>query len=136
MLIIVRGLPGSGKSTHAKHNLIRIQDWDKTVHLETDMYFIKNGVYQFDGNLIKKAHEWCYKTTEVFLNQKYNVVVSNTFTQKWEFDKYLTLAEELGIPYKVIRMTGNYGNIHDVPEDILKRMADRFEDFPNEELVI
>jgi len=40
-LILVRGLPGSGKSTFAKSL--------GGVHIETDMFFIQDGEYKFDG---------------------------------------------------------------------------------------
>ncbi len=51
-LYIVRGIPGSGKSTFAK--TLGGQ------HYEADMFFIdENGVYNFDFTKIKDAHQWC-----------------------------------------------------------------------------
>ena len=40
-LYLLRGLPGSGKSTLARH----IGD----AFVEADMFFLKNGKYEFDG---------------------------------------------------------------------------------------
>lgn len=40
---ILRGLPGSGKSTYAKK--LAEEGW---LHFENDMYFMKNGKYVFD----------------------------------------------------------------------------------------
>jgi len=51
-LLLVRGLPGSGKSTYAKTLTDR-------KHIETDMYFALSGTYQWDGSKLGKAHQWC-----------------------------------------------------------------------------
>lgn len=127
MLIIIRGLPGSGKSTLAK-------TFKGFVHLENDMYHIKNGEYCFDKSVQQDAVKWCFRTAMVFLNNGKDVVVSNTFTQKRFINGYVRVAQELGIPYKVIRMTKNYGNIHDVPADVYESMRTHFEDFEGEEI--
>lgn len=51
-LILVRGLPGSGKSTFA-HAI-----WNNYAICEADQYFInkETGEYVFDGSKIKDAH--------------------------------------------------------------------------------
>ena len=57
VLYIVRGIPGSGKSTFAK--TLGGQ------HYEADMYFIdEEGNYKFDGTKIKDAHKWCQSFVE------------------------------------------------------------------------
>ena len=61
-----------------------------------------------------------------------DVVVSNTFTKKKFVDAYRRLAEKYGAVFEVYRMTGNYGNRHSVPENVLKSMAAGFEDWPGE----
>ena len=127
-LILVRGIPGSGKSTYAKKlGLVN--------HFEADMYFIKDGSYRFDPSQIKEAHEWCQSQTREAIKRGDSVVVSNTFTQHWEMKPYLDMAEELGIEVRVIRMTTDFGNIHGVPEVVIDNMKERFEDFPGEEVI-
>jgi len=132
MLSLIRGLPGSGKSTFAK----KLNKLTGAIHLEADMYFMKNGVYEFDKEKISLAHRWCLDTARIFLNQGYNVVVSNTFTQKWEMENYITVASEAGSPTEIYRCTQNYGSLHNVPEETLKKMQARFEDIENEQKVI
>ena len=126
-LTIIRGLPGSGKSTLAK-KLKAPND----IHLEADMYFVVDGVYTFDPTKIREAHDWCRKSAKTFLNNGFNVIVSNTFTQSWEFQGYLDDATEIGADVTIYRCENDYGNIHNVPEASLKKMRDRFEDVPNE----
>jgi predicted kinase len=127
MLILCRGCPGSGKSTWAK-NLVTTY-----IHLEADMYFIDNlGNYKFDGSKIRYAHQWCMDTTRIFLNQGKHVVVSNTFTTLKEMKFYIDYATENNIPFWVYRMTNNFRSVHDIPEEVMKKMADRFEDYPGE----
>ena len=130
-LIIVRGLPGSGKSTYAsslghKFNMMR--------HFESDQFFVdSNGQYHYNISLIGAAHDWCYGNVVKSLRDGYNTAVSNTFTKMWEIDKYLAIPFLLpDVKIKVIEMRTQYQNIHSVPEDKLKVMARRWEQIPQE----
>lgn len=118
MLYIVRGTPGSGKTTYAKQL--------GCFHVEADMFFVRDGEYQWNPDDIKKAHEWCYQTVKAALDKGMDVVVSNTFTKRWELEKYLEFDP-------VVYVTTYDGqNIHNVPEEVVKRMKDRWEDFEGE----
>jgi hypothetical protein len=76
---------------------------------------------------IKDAHQWCQDSVREKLTKGYGVVVSNTFTTQKEMKPYFDMAKEFGIRPQVILCQGNYGNIHNVPTDVLARMAERFE---------
>jgi len=131
VLFLVRGLPGSGKSTFASHI------WNEYAICEADKFFYdKEGNYNFDGFKIKEAHAWCKNEVEVRMkdhqiNQQFypEIVVSNTFTQEWEMEDYYKLAEKYG--YKVISLIveNRHGgkNVHGVPDDKLEIMRNRFE---------
>lgn len=131
-LILARGLPGSGKSTLAKNKYVPMG----YSHYEADMFFMKNGVYNFNRFLLGKAHDWCLKKTEEDLKAGKNVVVSNTFTTHKEMKPYLELAHSLNIPVKVIHARGNFKNEHNVPDEVLQRMKDRWQPYPGEEIYI
>ena len=123
VLYIVRGIPGSGKSTFAK--TLGGQ------HYEEDMYFInENGEYNFDVTKIKDAHKWCQSFVETNMVLEYpKIVVSNTFTQEWEMEPYFKLAKEYGYKTFSIVVENRHGgtNEHGVPEDKLEQMRNRFE---------
>ena len=120
-LILLRGLPGSGKSTFAK--LVCNQ------HVEADMFFMQDGEYKFDASKLRQAHAWCQEKTETWMKMRYNVVVSNTFTQEWEMDAYYKLAEQYGYRVHSIIMENRHEGIneHNVPADKLEQMKNRFE---------
>jgi hypothetical protein len=64
-----------------------------------------------------------------------DVVVSNTNTQIWEFEKYIEYANIYGCTIKVVRCTGEFGNVHDVPHETILRMKNRFQDYEGEEII-
>ena len=123
-LYIVRGIPGSGKSTFA-------QSLDCPV-FEADQYFIdsETGEYKFDGSKIKLAHNWCKLRVEQSMeDESQKIAVSNTFTQEWEMDAYYELAKQYGYRVFSLIVENRHGGIneHGVPEDKLEIMKNRFE---------
>lgn len=125
-LTLIRGLPGSGKTTLAKRLLASGTCMDR--HFEADMYFTNEiGEYHFDPLLLADAHEWCQKMTEDALSNGHNAIVSNTFTTKREMQPYLDMANRYGIEPNIILAQGNYGSIHGVPEHTIRHMKNRFE---------
>lgn len=124
-LIIIRGLPGSGKSTIAR------RDFPYHAHFEADMYHYKEGEYCFEMDNIKPSHEWCKRKVKESLEAGNNTVVANTFTQLWEMDFYLSLP----FPHAVIVADGEYDNIHGVPSEIIDKMKGRWEECHDQEEV-
>lgn len=121
-LVLIRGLPGSGKSTCAR------EDFPTYAHIEADMYFMDaEGNYKYNPSKIKQAHAWCRKMVIKHMQKRHEIVVSNTFTQLWEMQPYFDLAKKFDYRCKVISLTGNYGNIHGVPEEVIERMRKRWE---------
>jgi predicted kinase len=131
VLFLVRGLPGSGKSTFATHI------WNEYAVCEADKFFYdKEGNYNFDPTKLKDAHAWCRQEVETRMidhqnNEQYypEIAVSNTFTQEWEMEEYFKLAEKYN--YKVVSLIveNRHGgkNVHGVPDDKLEIMKNRFQ---------
>lgn len=120
-LVLIRGLPGSGKSTLAR----RMKGY---AHYEADMFFERDGAYLYDRSKIADAHKWCQRKTKAALKDGKSVVVANTFTRKIEVNPYIAIAESMGIPVRIVEATGNWPNVHGVPDEIVKRMRERWEE--------
>ena len=118
ILYLVRGVPGSGKTTYAKTLGI-------PAHYEADMWFEENGGY--DPSKIGKAHHWCQRMARAAMEAGRPCVVSNTFTRLWEMDYYREEAKRLGYEVREIVMLGEWQNVHGVPEDKVRQMRERFE---------
>lgn len=120
-LFLLRGLPGAGKSTLADSLGID--------YVEADMFFMQDGEYKFDGAKLKEAHEWCQGRVRKIMEYGMSVAVANTFTQEWEMEPYLKMAEEFGYRVNSLIVENRHGgeNTHGVPEEALTRMRNRFE---------
>lgn len=117
-LYIVRGMPGSGKSTYAKTLSIN--------HFEADDFFYKEGEYLFEPAGLKKAHDSCFINVELSLFDGQDVVVANTFTTLKEIQPYIDLADRYETNVQIVTCTGEYESIHEVPEHTIERMRQRF----------
>ena len=129
-LILLRGLPGSGKTTLAKI-ILQLRSTDEPEILSADDFFEdKEGDYNFDPTKLKEAHNYCqFRCSERMRQQKARIVVANTFTQEWEMDEYFKMAERYNYRVHTVVVENRHGNenIHGVPEDKLQQMKNRFE---------
>jgi predicted kinase len=129
-LILLRGLPGSGKTTLAKI-ILQLRSTDEPEVLSADDFFEdKEGDYNFDPTKLKEAHNYCqFRCSERMRQQKAKIVVANTFTQEWEMDEYFKMAERYNYRVHTVIVENRHGNenVHGVPEDKLQQMKNRFQ---------
>jgi predicted kinase len=121
-LVLIRGLPGSGKTTWAK---LFVRDY--YAHYEADMFFEFDGPYKFDASKLGEAHAWCLRKTKESLEHGQSVVVANTFSRLWEMKPYINLAERLFLPMRILVAKGNWPSVHRVPEEVVAKMVARWE---------
>lgn len=123
ILILVRGLPGSGKTTYAQVNFVS----QGFKHIETDMFFTKNGIYRYEPGKFPDAVNWCQKQSLALMKQGIDLVVSNHFTKHWEMGYYLENACKLGYDVIVHTCYGQYANSKPYPSKLFRYMSETFE---------
>lgn len=124
-LVLIRGLPGSGKSTIAR-------SMSGYVHLEADMYFESSAGYRFDPLRLKDAHDWCFAETSAMLGGGFRVVVSNTFVTLSEMDRYFWL----GYATSVVQALGKWPSVHEVEVAVIQRMRESWEPFEQAQPIV
>ena len=144
-LVLVRGLPGSGKTTLAQA-MGRLAGNDerpctpsedrRAIACAADDFMLgKDGNYQFDPRKLRAAHEACQAATAKQLRGGGRVVVHNTFSQKWEMAPYLALAALCGATVEVVDLFDAgltddelaARNVHGVPVGAIAAMRARWE---------
>ena len=124
-LVIIRGIPGSGKTTLAK----KIANNLNASHFENDTFFAdEQGNYHFDINYHQQAKDECLEKTKEALLAGKIVVVSNTFIKKSEMEPYTKFCDENGdLNYAVIEMELRFENTHNIPQSIVNQKEAEFE---------
>jgi predicted kinase len=128
LLILLRGLPGSGKSSFAQYM------FSNNIFEADQFFYDENGNYNFDASKLHAAHLDCQgrveKLMQVSDSSQYGqeIVVSNTSTTESELKPYLDLAAKYN--YKVVSLIveNRHGSssIHGVPEETIEKMRNRF----------
>lgn len=131
-MIILRGIPGSGKSTLCK----KIKDCWPYYSFSTDNYWIRpDGFYDFNGKLLTQAHSWNLECVKNHTNSNY-IIVDNVNSQLKEFREYIDLAvykkipiqfAEPNTPWKFDVEECSKRNTHSVPKETIQRILDRWE---------
>ena len=120
-LVLVRGAPGSGKTSFAAG----LSGFEL---VEADQFFLVDGVYRYDREGVPEAHRWAQERTAGILVSGGRVVVANTFTKLWELQPYFLM----GVPTKVYRCLGSWPNEHGVPDEVVLRMKEGYQPHPTE----
>ena len=120
-LQIIRGLPGSGKTTLA------VQRYSHLLRLETDMYFSREGKYVFTMDLNKRAVKWFNSAVRRTASTKMDFVLTGVFAAHTErLERAIRMGLDNGYDVWVKTLTKNYGNIHGVPKEHFDSMQKAF----------
>lgn len=127
-MVIMRGIPGSGKSTYARNEYYDFK------HCSADNFWSED--QSFDPALLPEAHAFCLREVLLALRSGDNVVVDNTHIRSWEYEDYCLIADTFGCVLKIFEMqiqtvrhiqicAGR--TIHEVPPAVVARMAIQFQ---------
>lgn len=124
-LYLIRGIPGSGKSSFA----MQLFNTGLVHHIfEADDYMYEEGLYVFKPEKLSYSHRMCQSNTVQSLIEGRSVAVSNTSTTEKEVETYRKIAEECNANFVslIVENRHNGVNIHNVPEDKIQQMKQRF----------
>jgi predicted kinase len=126
-LILLRGLPGAGKSTLAnvlsENNMYPI--------FSVDDFFTDEitGEYVFNFSDNHLAYKQCEELSRDAMKQNIaKVFVHNTFTMDWEVEPYVKLAAEFDYTLFVVTVENyhTHKNTHGVSDEQLYKMAEKY----------
>ena len=120
-LQIIRGLPGSGKTTLA------LKRYPHLLRLETDMFFYSQGAYRYSKSRNEHAVLWFLDEIEMLCRNMVDFVATGVFAAhterlretisralKWDYDVYIKT------------LTTQFKGIHAVPEEHFNAMKESF----------
>lgn len=123
---IIRGLPGSGKSTLGR----KISAESGAVLLEQDMFRIRDGAYVFNSK--DRVKEAFLKTLRTFAQFGADIVVTGVFATCKSIEEVLSACRcprGSDKTVSVIHCANNFGTTHGVPEEVIRSMRDSWEDW-------
>ncbi len=127
IFFILRGVPGSGKTTLANH--LKVTQNCVTVAAD-DCMVDRYGQYRFDPSKLSYAHTQCLAKVKKELSRGNNVVLHNTMRTAEEMSPYcqfLAIAE-----VRVLKMTKEYGTPKNIPNHVMNRHRNEYEPIPGE----
>lgn len=135
VFIMLRGMPGSGKSTFGAFLAKTIPD---CLQFETDMYLMKNGEYVFDQSKLSACRKQCEIDVANALFAGKSVVLTNVSASEGAIKAYTDILASVnhynrqgGKPEVVFTCSiveNRHGNksIHAVPEESMKAIQKGF----------
>ena len=148
MLILMRGLPGSGKSTEAQQLAIKhVQAGGSSVAIcSTDSYHMVDGKYVFQEDKLGLYHT--LNQNRVYRHMELDtelIIVDNTNIKRRDMRHYLVSAEKFGYEVEEITVGPHLEimspdareayldmcarrNQHDVPRHVIAKMAEQFQE--------
>lgn len=130
--VILRGLPGAGKTTLAELLAKHLN----AVIASANHFFEQSGTFVFDRTKLGAAHAFCFAEFKSALDQGQSVIIDNTNSTLVEYLPYVGCAALAGYKLAVIEIDGlgrpqrhlfYSRNVHGVPILTFDNMARRWD---------
>ncbi|AOP36116.1 AAA family ATPase [Leptospira tipperaryensis] len=126
-LILIRGLPGAGKSALAK----LLSENGKYPIFSVDDYFTnpETREYRFQYAENHLAYKACEERTRKAMEERSpKIFLDNTFTLSWEMEPYFRLASEFDYTVFVLTVENYHKgqNVHSIEDEQLLKMASKY----------
>lgn len=125
-LILLRGLPGSGKTTLAKE---LSENGKHPVFSVDDFFTLSNGDYNFEFDKNHLAYKQCEENTKASMHKGVSkIFIDNVFSLEWELEPYLKLASEFNYRIFVLTVENRHKghNIHQISDEQIQKMAQKY----------
>lgn len=119
-LTVIRGLPGSGKSSVAA----ALSAATNAVLIEPDDFHIRDGAYDFLHANMPYSHLWAQGLAARHLFQGRSAIVADVFPALADLSPYRSMATHFGAALQVLDISGPWPDRHGVlPEDRARMIA-------------
>lgn len=120
-MIIMRGIPGAGKTTYRKTH------FPNMAVASADDFFMVNGEYRFDRAKLGDAHGACFREALEAVRCGFDVVVDNTNPGAVDIAPYAAMGQAFGYDVTVVTVVCDMvvaanRNVHSVPTDVIAKM--------------
>lgn len=133
LLIIIRGLPSSGKSTLAK--MLAAGSEGETL-CSDDYMTTEDGAYVFNKQNFIEAHKLCQLDCESLMQKEVSpVILHNNMGEAWEAEYYFQLAEKYGYSTMVTSLYDaglndtslSNRSIHKMPQHLIQKVRQKWD---------
>lgn len=127
-LILLRGLPGAGKTTLAKK--LTPYNYCADYYIEQQAYEHNTTYFKIWKETVDKAHTICRNTIKEWMIQEQElIVVHNVFSTKRSMQFYLDLAKYYNYMVNVLTVERIHSgkSVHSVPRYTIEKMIDQWQ---------